>query len=215
MTAYCKKIVMLGLMTLSVASVAQAESGVRSYAVSEGKLGFVCEGPDVIVPAWGQFGTVEGALSLDPQELGTASGSIDVLMASIRTDDAAWDTMFRRAGFLEIDEHPRSRFVLDRVSGAERLVPRKWVPMTLQGHFMLHGVVKELSVPATVRWVPGSEGKGSSVRVRASFHVRWDEYEIAMPRGSTRSFAGDGALINVDVQYEPKAVKKAQASRSR
>lgn len=213
MTAYRTKIVMLALSGLLMASFARAEGSVQSYAVSDGKLGFVCEGPQVVVPAWGQFGTLEGGLSLDPKDLSSAAGSIDVLMTSIRTDDAAWDTMFRRAAFLEIDEHPKSRFVLDKVSGAKKLLPGKWVPMTLEGHFMLHGVVKKVSVPATVKWVPQDGEKGSSIRTRASFHVTWDEYDIAVPRGSTRSFAGDGALINVDLEYRPSKVQKAHASR--
>lgn len=206
---------MLACLGLLPASLARAEAPAQSYAVSDGKLGFVCEGPQVVVPAWGQFGTLEGGLSLDPKDLSSAAGSIDVLMTSIRTDDAAWDTMFRRAAFLEIDEHPKSHFVLDEVTGAKKLVARKWVPMTLEGHFMLHGVVKKVSVPATVKWVPQDEEKGSSIRARASFHVTWDEYDIAVPRGSTRSFAGDGALINVDLEYRPQNTKKAHASRAK
>ena len=58
------------------------------------------------MPAWGEFTSVEGALSLDARDLGKATENIDVFMISIRTDDAAWDTMFCRAGFPEIDEYP-------------------------------------------------------------------------------------------------------------
>ena len=194
----------------ALASFASADPSTGSHRLEEGKVRFVCEGPEVTVPAWGQFGTVEGALSIDPRDLQKASGNIDVFMVSIRTNDAAWDTMFRRAGFLEIDDLPRSRFVLEAVRGATKLEPGKWVPMTLEGRFALHGVSKKVSVPATVRWTPADAKSGVSERihVRASFHVTWDEYEIAMPTGHTRTFAGDGALIQADLAYTPSRPKR-------
>ena len=136
----------------ALASFANADTSPGTHELEEGKVRFVCEGPQVTVPAWGQFGTVEGALSIDPRDLRKASGNIDVFMVSIRTDDSAWDTMFRRAGFLEIDDVPKSRFVLEAVRGAKKLEPGKWVPMTLEGRFALHGISKKVSVPATVRW---------------------------------------------------------------
>ena len=197
----------------ALASFVNADGSTGSHMLEEGKVRFVCEGPQVTVPAWGQFGTVEGALSIDPRDLRKASGNIDVFMVSVRTDDSAWDTMFRRAGFLEIDDIPNSRFVLEAVRGAKKLEPHKWIPMTLEGRFALHGISKNVSVPATVRWTPADAKRGTSERihVRASFHLTWDEYEIAMPTGHTRTFAGDGALIQADLAYGPSKAK----SRSR
>ena len=49
---------------------------------------------------------------------------------------------------------------------------------------------------------------GERVRVRASFHITWEDYQIAMPTGSTRSFAGDGALIQTDLTYELSETKR-------
>ena len=136
-------------------------------------------------------------------------------MVSIRTDDAAWDTMFRRAGFLEIDEHPKARFVVDAVRGPKRLERGKWTPMTLEGHFVLHGITKKISVPATARWLgPNPEKEtGERIRVRTSFHVTWEDYQIAMPTGSTRAFAGDGALIHADLTYELAEGKRKRGKR--
>jgi len=191
------------IVGLCVASLAHAASP-EAYVLKEGEVRFVCEGPDVTVPAWGQFTTVEGALSLDPEDLSKSSGHTDVYMVSIRTDDAAWDTMFRRAGFLAIDERPTARFAIDKVLGPKRLSPGKWTPMTLEGHFVLHGVTRKIEVPATAIWTAADDDKGTreQIRVRASFHITWDEYDIAMPTGGTRLFAGDGALIHADLTYE-------------
>lgn len=209
-----------GILAIMVwALAASAHAGLPDqvkYTLEDGKVRFVCEGPEVTVPAWGQFGTVEGALSIDPRNLSGAAGNIDVYMVSIRTDDAAWDTMFRRAGFLEIDEIPKSRFVLKSVSGAEKLEARTWVPMKLEGQFTLHGISKIVSVPATVNWTPADPliGQDERIHVRASFHVTWEEYQIAMPTGHTRTFAGDGALIHADLQYGTSKTSKGKRGRS-
>jgi polyisoprenoid-binding protein YceI len=194
----------------ALAYFSSADASAVTHTLEDGKVHFVCEGPEVTVPAWGQFGAVEGALSIDPSDLRRASGNIDVFMVSIRTNDSAWDTMFRRAGFLEIDDLPKSRFVLEAVRGAKKLEPGKWVPMTLEGRFALHGIRKKISVPATVRWSPADLKTGTSERihVRASFHVTWDDYEIAMPSGRTRTFAGDGAIIQADLAYRPIESKR-------
>ena len=198
----------------SSAHFASADSTNGMYVLSDGKVRFVCEGPEVTVPAWGAFGTVEGALSLNPLDLSTVSGAIDVYMVSIRTDDAAWDTMFRRAGFLEIDDFPKSRFVIEKVRGAKKLVQGQWIPMKLQGRFTLHGVARQITVPATARWSPADPAteKGEQIHVRTSFHVTWEEYEIAMPTGHTRTFAGDGAMVQVDLEYAP-TLKSSRARR--
>jgi polyisoprenoid-binding protein YceI len=203
------------LLGCAFSSFAHADASKASYVLADGEVRFVCEGEEVTVPAWGQFGTVEGALSLNPLELSEASGNIDVYMVSIRTEDAAWDTMFRRAGFLEIDDHPKSRFVVDKVRGPKRLERGKWVPMTLEGHFVLHGITKKIQVPATAHWMPADpeNDKGERIRVRASFHITWDEYQIAMPTGSTRLFAGDGALIHADLTYELSKAKSGRKKR--
>lgn len=206
---------LLGYIT-SFAAFASADATEGMYVLSDGKVRFVCEGPEVTVPAWGAFGTVEGALSLNPVDLSTASGNIDVYMVSIRTDDAAWDTMFRRAGFLEVDDNPKSRFVVEKVRGAKKLVQGQWVPMKLEGRFTLHGVTRKITVPATARWSPADPAseKGEQIHVRASFHITWEEYEIAMPTGRTRTFAGDGALVHVDLEYAP-SIKSNRARRRR
>lgn len=207
--------IVLGLAISALAAWAHADASAGNYVLDGGKVGFICEGPDVIMPAWGEFGTVEGSLSIDPKDLSKASGNIDVYMVSIRTDDAAWDTMFRRAGFLEIDDIPKSHFVLEAVRGAKKLESEKWVPVKLEGRFVLHGISEKVTVPATVKWTPADakNGKSARIHVRASFHITWDEYEIAMPTGHTRTFAGDGALIFADFAYTPKKAKSGRGKR--
>jgi polyisoprenoid-binding protein YceI len=85
----------------------------------------------------------------------------------------------------------------------------------LEGRFVLHGISKKITVPATVKWTPADaqNGKPERIHVRASFRITWDDYEIAMPTGHTRTFAGDGALIFADFAYIPKKAKNARRKR--
>lgn len=205
----------VAVLSCSFAVQVSAERAAKRLTMVEGEVGFVCEGPEIAVPAWGQFSTVESVLRLDPQDLTKVSGHIDVYMVSIRTDDSAWDTMFRRAAFLEIDDHPKSRFVLDSVRGAKKLEPNEWTSMTLVGSFELHGVTRKVTVPATAKWVPAEGQQKAGLRVRASFHVKWDDYEIAVPTGGTRTFAGDGALIYSDLRYRVSPAKRRRATRTK
>jgi hypothetical protein len=55
--------------------------------------------------------------------------------------------------------------------------------------------------------------EGERIRVRASFHITWDDYQIAMPTGSTRLFAGDGTLIHADPNYDPRKGKSKRSCR--
>jgi len=70
-------------------------------------------------------------------------------------------------------------------------------------------VTLKVVVPATAKWLP----QKARLRVRASFHVTWDEYEIAVPTGGTRTFAGDGALIHADLRYKVSRAGASQAKR--
>jgi polyisoprenoid-binding protein YceI len=88
--------------------------------------------------------------------------------------------------------------------------------MNLQGHFVLHGITKKVTVPATVKWTPAdAKHKDARIHVRASFHITWDEYQIAMPTGRTRTFAGDGALIHADLEYGSGKSKSGRGKQTK
>ena len=184
----------------------------RHYELVDGTVRFICEGPEIIVPAWGEFSTVESGLIMSAPSLTSVEGHVDIPLVSIRTDDWGWDKMFRSAGFLEIDEFPVSRFVVDKVTGAERLVANKWVSVELDGEFTIHGVTKKIVAPARAKWTTDPRGskKKERVTVHTHFHILWEDYKIDVPEGSTRKFAGDGAHIQVELTFKPgpKSKKK-------
>lgn len=162
---------------------------------------FECEGPQISEAARGRFSAVSGRLSADPSNLVAVRGNVEVTLASITTDRVGWDAMFRNAPFLAIDEHPRSRFELRRVTGARALTPGSWASVQLEGRFSVHGVTRDTTLPARMRWVRPSDGSPERLEVRASFPLRWTDHRIRVPDGRTRHFAGDLARVHVQIVY--------------
>jgi len=179
---------------------------VRGMALTEGSIvRFAAQGEGLLRPARGQFGALSGQLDLDPADLSTARGHVQVLLSSIVTADSAWDRMFREAGFLDLDEHPRAQFVLREVRGASSLPADQWVDVVLVGRFTLHGVSRDIEVPARVKWSPDTDGRRSGsverLHVLSDFLVRWNDFQIHVPAPGDRELAGLGAAVHVDLRY--------------
>lgn len=169
----------------------------------ESTVRFVCAGPAVTRAARGRFATLSGRISVDPAAPSGGRGTVQIEMVSITTWDAAWDTMFRRAAFLEIDEHPHARFDLRSVTAAGPLAS-EWSRMTLEGVITVRGVERPLRVPARARLLPAEGDVPERIEVTGSFPVAWDEFGIRVPTGWTRAFAGDHAAVEVHLFYRPR-----------
>ena len=192
----------LGLLSVPLTSSAQAQS--REWELTEDStVRFVCAGPEVTQAARGRFATVGGRITLDPSTPSSARGAVQIEMVSITTWDAAWDMMFRRAGFLEIDEHPHARFTLQNVVAGAAL-GAEWSRITLVGTISVRGVERPLRVAARARLLPAEGDVPQRVEVSASFPVAWDDFGIRVPTGWTRRFAGDHAAVEVHLFYRPR-----------
>jgi polyisoprenoid-binding protein YceI len=186
----------LGALISVSAATAQADAVALSLQEG-GSVRFRCRGPGITHPAEGRFSTVTSQLELDPADLSTVSGEVQVMMVSVTTEDSAWDVMFRRAPFLEIEEHPRAKFVVTGVEGAERLESGRWTPLRIVGEFTIHGVTKPKEVEAIVFW---DEDTGR-LRVRGRTVMTWADHDIDMPEGNTRRFAGDRAALLISLDF--------------
>ncbi|MCA9601073.1 MAG: YceI family protein [Polyangiales bacterium] len=195
------------------APVPAARAQATDYELDDGVVRFVCEGDGVVMPAWGRFGAVTSQLSFDPKDLARAKGHVEVLLASVRTEDSGWDLAFREAEFIGADEFPRSHFAIRSVTGPKVVQPLAWTQASLKGEFVLHGVSREVSVPATIRHVPAQKDRPAEVYVRAYFRIHWDEYDLAVPKGMTRTFTGDGALIQVELRFVARRPKPKKPAR--
>ncbi len=181
---------------LMAAATAHAEP--MSFSLQEdGSVRFRCRGPGITHPAEGRFSTVASHLELDPADLSTVHGEVVVMMVSITTEDSAWDVMFRRAPFLEIDEYPQAKLVVTGVEGADHLESGRWTPLVIHGDFTVHGITKPQTIEALVFW----DAESRRLRVRARTVMTWADHDIAMPEGNTRRFAGDRAALLISLDY--------------
>jgi len=197
-------LVSAGFLCLVLSASAAAT---KSYRVADGtKVSFVCYGEKVVKPAKGRFATVSAALAVDPADLSSARGDVGVALASITTDDATWDVLFRAAPFLELDEHPMSNFVLEKVEGAESLPPGKWTALTLVGKLSFAGEVRDLRVSAKARFEP-AQAEGSArdmIHLQGKFKIPFAEYAVWLPSGAAERFGGTGAAVDLLLALEAR-----------
>jgi len=192
----------LGALALAALMAGTALADTHSFSLEEGgSIRFRCRGAGITHPAEGRFTTVTSLLEIDPADLSTARGEVQVIMASVTTVESGWDVMFRRAPFLSIDEFPRARFVVTGVEGATALRSGHWTPLRIVGDFTIHGVTKAKTADALVYWDEGSR----RLRVRARTEMTWADHDILMPEGNTRAFAGDRAALLISLDYRVPA----------
>jgi polyisoprenoid-binding protein YceI len=183
---------------------AQQRPAAERFRLEEGgTVRFVTRGPEASHPIAGRFGAVTSRITLDPANPSAARGFVEVLLSSITSQDSGWDTMFRRAPFLGIDDFPRARFEVQRITGLSRLDADRWIPARLVGRVTMREASCDKTAPAQLRYhARGSErGDHEKLDVRTTFDLTYEELQIAVPDGATREFAGDGVRVVVDLTY--------------
>lgn len=166
----------------------------------ESVVRFMCEGPGIDEPSRGRFGAVSARAMFDPSNMSEIRGALEVVLASIRTERAGWDSMFRSAPFLALDDHPRALFELFEVRRV-RALTSGWQPVELVGRLTVKGVSKDIVVPGRIRHLAAEGDSPERVELLAIFSMKWSDHDIAVPDGWTREFAGDGARVRMHLVF--------------
>lgn len=186
------------LVVASLVIGATALAQVRSFAVggSGNRIRFTSDAP--LETMTGTSSSVSGSFSVDPRDLTTASGAVEVPIASLRTGIDLRDQHLRSDGWLDANRYPTARFELVGVSGATSLTPGREQRVTLRGRFTFHGVTREVRANARVTWNQGAGGAGrDTVSVRAHFDVLLADYGVSIPRVVQLKVANE---IGIDVR---------------
>lgn len=184
----------VALLLVSATALAQA----RTFTVggSGNRIRFTSDAP--LETMVGSSSSVSGSFSVDPANLASASGTIEVPIASLRTGIDLRDEHLRSDAWLDAGHHPNARFELTGVSGATSLTPGQEQRVTLRGRFTLHGRTHDVSATARVTWVADASGAGgNTVNVRARFAVRLTDYGVSVPEVVRLKVAND---IAVDIR---------------
>jgi polyisoprenoid-binding protein YceI len=133
--------------------------------IHEGRLSF--DGHATVGDFAGTTTTVTGALT-GAADLAHVSGWVAAPVTTLRTGNDRRDRDLNKS--METEQYPELRFELTQVEPAAGSPDS--LPATLLGRLILHGVTREIALPATLAF----DDRG--VRVRCDFPVNLKDYQI-------------------------------------
>jgi len=194
---------LLGLVTLPL-SAAAAPKTFQIRADGGSRIEFVSDAPLETIN--GVSTKVTGSVTVDPEDLGRAAGSVSAQTAGLRTGIDLRDEHLRSETWLDSHRFPNATFELTGVEGASSLAANQNTRVRVRGRFTLHGVTKNIVASAQVRWLPVTDElrqtpgiTGDVLRVGASFTVRLTDYGISVP-AIVRLKVSNEIRVNVSVR---------------
>ena len=190
----------LSLLALSAAlacgtaSVASAQA--RTYTIGNGsRIQFVSDAP--LETITGVSSRVSGSVSFDASNLSSASGTITVPVASIRTGMDLRDEHLRSDNWLDAQRHPNATFEITGVEGASSIPNNQLTRLRLRGRFTIHGRTHDVVASARVRIAPNGQLRG-----QASFSVQLTDYDVSVPL-PVRLKVSNTIRVNVSIRATP------------
>jgi polyisoprenoid-binding protein YceI len=149
-------------------------------------------------------------LTVDPAQPVEARGEVSIQVASIRTGIDLRDEHLRSDSWLDAGRHPQILFTLTGVTMAGELVPNGVVEPSIRGTLGVHGVTRDVSTKARVRYVPASApGERDVLRVQASFVVHLKDHAVSIPSIVALKVSPD-IKVNVDIKASSEPVAAPQ-----
>ena len=181
--------VMLGVVLAGRLS-AQLPSDLPQSRVAKGTLSF--DGHASVGDFTGSTTDVTGEMT--GGALGEVRGWVEAPVKSLDTGNRKRDRDLNKS--MESDKYPTIRFELARVRPGAGSTDGS---VTLDGRMIIHGVTREVELPAKVR------AEGSGVRVRSDFPLDLKDYEI----GGLSKMLGmlkmqERIEVHVDVTFAPR-----------
>jgi len=182
----------LSIFPLMVPGSAFAQHPIPTATLTRGTLSF--DGHASLGDFVGTTDSVRGAMS-GGAELTAVRGWVEGSVASLRTGNGKRDRDLRSS--METQTYPTMRFELTGVTPGE--VHGDTTAVHLAGRLTLHGVTREVVLPATVVFGPGGE-----IRLRSDFPVNLKDYSI----GGLSKMLGvlkmhENIEVHVDVTFAP------------
>jgi polyisoprenoid-binding protein YceI len=189
-------------LPLFVQGVAAAQA--QTFKVDDGgenKIQFVSDAP--LEKFTGTSGKLSGEIKVDPNKPADTKAELKVPVSSIKTGIELRDEHLQKDNWLDAKKYPDIKFVITKVTGVEKLKPNEAVDATVSGKFTMHGVTKDVTATAKVRWTPAAGGKPDTLRVQASFPVKLEDHKVTIP-----SIVALKVAPEIKVNVELRASKK-------
>ena len=181
--------VLAGLGLATPTPAAQLQLPVRPGTVREGALSF--DGHATTGDFTGKTSTITGEMT-GGATLPEIKGWVEAPVKTLDTDNDRRDRDLNKS--MESDKYPTIRFELTQAVAQGTLADS--MDVVLRGQFLIHGVTKEVELPATLVFL--SDG----VRVRSTTPLNLKDYEI----GGLSKFLGvlkmsEKIEVHVDVTF--------------
>lgn len=115
-------------------------------------------------------------------------GGVKVAISNIKTGIDLRDEHLRSEMWLNADKYPYAEFQLTGIknSSSNKLAEGKKVNVTLVGKFSVHGITKDIDVPASLTYYKESEKTkariaGNLLIVNAEFDIKLSDYGVQIP----------------------------------
>lgn len=149
---------------------------------------------------------LEGNLRIDPNNLSSASGKLQVPVKSIRTGIALRDEHLRSPKWLNAKKYPNVVFEITGVKGAKKLQPGKTAKLKIRGKFSVHGVTRTVVAQARAQYHPLTKKMrktpgidGDVIRGKARFKISLSDYNVDIP-APVRLKVSDEIVVNVNLR---------------
>jgi polyisoprenoid-binding protein YceI len=185
----------LMLAPLALAASASAQS--QTFKVDgngASSIQFVSDAP--LEKFTGKSNSLSGEITVDPNKPEKAKGDVRAEVATIKTNVALRDEHLAGENWLDAKKYPQARFVITKISGVSKLKPNDLTEVTVNGKFSLHGVTKDVTTKAKVRYTPGAK---ATLRVQTSLTVHLEDYKVSIPSIVALKVSPD-IVVNVDIR---------------
>lgn len=191
---------------LPAALPAAAEAQARAFRIQRGggsRIQWISDAP--LERITGVNTAVHGELQVDPANLASVRGTVEVDIAQMRTGLQLRDEHLVGSDWLDAERHPRATLEVTGIEGATALRPNETQRVTIRGRFTLHGVTRDITAGAQVRWMPASEElrgqgvQGDLIRAQASFEIELSDYQVSIS-APVRLKVSNTIRINVTIR---------------
>ena len=180
----------------------QAPGRIPSAVVAEGKLSF--DGRANVGAFTGTTTTVRGELT-GGEDITRVRGWVEAPVTTLVTGNGKRDRDLNKS--MESDKYPAIRFELTGVS--PRSESGDTAQVDLQGRFLIHGVQRDVTIPATIVLA------GDAIGLRANTPLNLKDYRIG---GLSKAFGVlrmyQDILVHIDVTFTPGASPSTAQARS-
>jgi len=170
---------MIGILVLTALAMVSAPSAwAATWTVTDGSsVVFTSKAP--MESFDGKTDEITGSITIDTDDFsGPLTMQMVVDLASLDTGIGMRNTHMRE-NHLETEEFPEAVFTGHSIvqTSAPNLAPGQPVELMVRGLFNLHGVEREMDIPATV-----TLAADGSLTVDAAFEVKLSDHEIKRPK---------------------------------